>query len=331
MKLLTKSVLAAVVLAAASSSTAYAGPIGQPPSSTPSKNSNASDCALTEPGRHDLTITSGGRERSAVVFIPETDRKSGKLGLVLDLHGSSSTPEVQLRRSQLEQVASAKQFIVVAPQGAIPSFGSFSWNVPHTSTDQPGAPDDITFLKDLIDELAPSCADPKKVYGTGYSGGGRMLSQFACEQTGKLTAIAPVAGLRAGGSIPDTGGGFIPDPSTCQPSEPLPVMTFSGTADPTNPFEDGGSAYWRYGAIDASNRWAELNKCQQTNTRQITEFVSVVEHTACRTHAEVLQYVVKGGGHTWPGGDPAQFGGQGPITQDINASELMWEFFQSHN
>ena len=83
-----------------------------------------------------------------------------------------------------------------------------------------------------------------------------MLSQFACEHPDVLTAIAPVAGLRVGSSMPAPEGGYVPDRTTCQPSEPLPVMTFSGTADPTNPFEDGGSAYWRYGAMDASDQWA---------------------------------------------------------------------------
>jgi polyhydroxybutyrate depolymerase len=330
MALFTKSFLAAILIATASSSMAYAAPVPSP-GSTQSNVPTAQMCSFSEPGRHVLSITSGGRERSAVVFIPETDTPLNKLPLVLDLHGSSSTPEVQLRRSQLEQVATKEKFVIAAPQGAIPSSGAFSWNVPHTTTDQPGAPNDVAFLRDLVEVMTSSCADPKKVYGTGYSGGGRMLSQFACEESDLISAIAPVAGLRAGASMASTSGGFVPDPNTCQPSEPVPVITFSGTADPTNPFEDGGSAYWKYGAMDASNRWAEINHCQRTTSTPITEAVTLVEHTACRTHAEVFQYVVKGGGHTWPGGNPAEFAGQGSVTQDIKASELMWQFFQAHH
>ncbi|MHA7284103.1 extracellular catalytic domain type 1 short-chain-length polyhydroxyalkanoate depolymerase [Arthrobacter sp. TMS2-4] len=330
MKRLAQAGLAAALLIAATTpAMAHAAPTNS--SSTPDSPHRSPDakCALTEPGRHTITIQSGGKARSAVVFMPKTDQKHTKLPLVLDLHGSSSTSEVQLRRSQLEQVAAREKFVVAAPQGAIPSSGSYSWNVPYTSTDQPGAPDDVAFLKDLVTELTSTCADDKKVYGTGYSGGGRMLSQFACEHPDVLTAIAPVAGLRAGSSMPAPEGGYVPDPATCQPSEPLPVMTFSGTADPTNPFEDGGSAYWRYGALDASDRWAELNHCKKSATEEVTSTVSLVGYTACRSHAEVFHYVVEGGGHTWPGGDPAEFNGSGPVTQDIQASELMWDFF--HN
>ncbi|MCB9248769.1 MAG: hypothetical protein H6613_09600 [Ignavibacteriales bacterium] len=41
------------------------------------------------------------------------------------------------------------------------------------------------------------------------------------------------------------------------------------------------------------------------------------------------------GGHTWPGGDKAYFtylsvGTIGNITMDINASELIWNFFQNY-
>ena len=45
--------------------------------------------------------------------------------------------------------------------------------------------------------------------------------------------------------------------------------------------------------------------------------------------AEVVLFVITGGGHTWPGRDPrVRF--LGKSTQNISANDLMWEFFQRH-
>jgi polyhydroxybutyrate depolymerase len=43
-------------------------------------------------------------------------------------------------------------------------------------------PDDEQFLSDVIDYLGANlCVDARRVYGTGYSGGGRMISQYVCD------------------------------------------------------------------------------------------------------------------------------------------------------
>jgi polyhydroxybutyrate depolymerase len=45
----------------------------------------------------------------------------------------------------------------------------------------------------------------------------------------------------------------------------------------------------------------------------------------------VVLYTIEGGGHTWPGG--WQYYPEeriGKTCRDINASELMWEFFARH-
>jgi polyhydroxybutyrate depolymerase len=45
--------------------------------------------------------------------------------------------------------------------------------------------------------------------------------------------------------------------------------------------------------------------------------------------AEVVLYVINGGGRTWPGRKwPVPW--QGKTPHDISASDLMWEFFKRH-
>jgi hypothetical protein len=56
--------------------------------------------------------------------------------------------------------------------------------------------------------------------------------------------------------------------------------------------------------------------------------VDVVEYTGCPDGAVVRLFIVNGGGHTWPGSFDVP--GLGYTTQDISATDLMWEFFQTH-
>lgn len=281
-------------------------------------------------GRVTTEIISGGQQRTVEVYLPSGYDGQRRLPLLLDLHGSNSNPSEQLSRSGLEETAEAHTFIVAAPQGGIATRGvNWSWNVPYVTTAPADAPDDVQFLTDVITTLSATlCVDPKQVYGTGYSGGGRMLSQYACDGPGLLAAIAPVAGLRAGAPMV-VGSGFVPDPTTCAPTRPLPVISFGGTADPVNPFSGGGAPYWRYGIPAAQERWAEINRCKLGPvSTQVTENVSRVSYSACQQNAAVDLYVVEGGGHTWPGADPASFP-NAVVTQEISANELMWTFFRN--
>ncbi|PZR06957.1 MAG: hypothetical protein DI536_29245 [Archangium gephyra] len=50
--------------------------------------------------------------------------------------------------------------------------------------------------------------------------------------------------------------------------------------------------------------------------------------TNCDGGAEVEKCVIDGGGHTWPGGEPIALFGK--TTQDISASDHMWDFFSRH-
>ena len=141
-----------------------------------------------------MTVTSGGRERTAIVYVPTGYNGRKPLPLVLDLHGSGSNSAEQMARSELSDSAELNTFITVAPQGG----SGGRWNVPGVTT-RPNRPDDEQFLSDLIDHLqATLCIDERRVYGAGYSGGGRMISQYACDHPERVAAIAPVAGLRAG-------------------------------------------------------------------------------------------------------------------------------------
>lgn len=54
-------------------------------------------------------------------------------------------------------------------------------------------------------------------------------------------------------------------------------------------------------------------------------------YNQCRENSEVVLYAIEGGGHTWPGGD--QYLPQwiiGKTDRDIDANEVIWDFFKRH-
>lgn len=317
------------VLAALSAGVLAMGVAAPAVAAVPAPAVQAPRCTV-ETGRTTLTILSGGLQRTAIVYIPENVRRYKRLPAVFDLHGSASWPAEELSRSGLEQTADRYGFVVVALQGAIPVGAGYAWNVPYVTT-VPGAPDDEAFLNDLIDTLVGTgCVNARRVYAAGYSGGGRMISQFACDNPERFAATALVAGLRAGAPL-GTAGGWVPDPSTCAPASPVPVVAFAGTADPVNPFTGGGAPYWGYSVPAALQRWAELNRCKRGPlTEQVTEHVSLVAYAACHANADTQLYVVEGGGHTWPGADATDFPpALGTVTQEISANQIMWNFFRN--
>jgi polyhydroxybutyrate depolymerase len=306
-----------------------------PSNAAPPDTKGAGACRLPyEAGQHTVTLTSGGLVRTVVIYVPDGYDGRHRLPLVLTLHGSQSTAVEQLERSELPAIAERYDVIVAAPQGYLPAPPGYRWNVPGVTLPPGEPPDDEQFLTDAIAHLTANlCIDAKRIYGTGYSGGGRMISQYACDFADQLAAIAVVAGLRAG--YPITGpSGPTPDPATCTPSRPVPVIAFAGTADPVNPYAGGGAPYWQYGTESALARWAELNQCQQgPHVTSVTEHVTKVSYSACRRNADVELYRVTDGGHTWPGSEvfiplePVL----GPVTFEIDASELIWQFFSKHH
>jgi polyhydroxybutyrate depolymerase len=290
----------------------------------PATPASAGSCT-TAPGRHTLPVTFEGRQYPVDVHVPGGVRPGTRLPAVVNLHGTQSTGANQLTYSDM----APERHLVLAPTGVIPAGAGFGWNVPGVGTPPADARDDVAFLDRVIATAVTSlCADPARVYGTGYSGGGRMISAYACARPERIAAIAPVAGLRAG--RPDPGDTTRPDPSSCMPKRPVPVLTFHGEQDWTNPFPGGGSVYWGYSVPEAQKRWAEINGCGPSpRTTAITEQISKITYRSCRRGAEVTLYRIANGGHTWPG-TPID-NGNGTVTHEIDANELMWRFFQRHH
>jgi len=154
-----------------------------------------------------------------------------------------------------------------------------------------------------------------------------MASAYACARPDLVAAIAPVAGLRAGS--PSAEDPTVIDTTACASAQGVSVTSFHGTADLVNPYDGNEDPQWGYGLDTAVQEWADLNQCAETGTERISEHVERTAHQDCTQNAEVVSYKVADGGHTWPG-TSADLSALGTTTQEISASELMWEFFTAH-
>jgi polyhydroxybutyrate depolymerase len=283
-----RSILAAVALVLASASVAQAqGRAGGRPA-----------CTLEHaPGVSVQRPTPGGKPRTYRLFVPPGYGEA-LLPLVFDLHGSGGNAESQARTSGLEALAATQNFLVATLEGE-----GGQWNVPRET----GKSDDAAYVSAVIAHVrARVCVDLTRVYATGFSGGARMTSLLGCALGWRLAAIAPVAGLRM--------------PTGPCSTRPMPVLTFHGLADATNPYEGHvpGRAAWVESVPEALAGWAKHNGCaEKVVTEDPPGPLSTMRYEGCRNGAEVRLIRIDDLGHRW-------------ARTEVDTTGVMWEFFKQH-
>lgn len=269
----------------------------------------AAKCTLGTPGATQR-VAIGDTGRSMLLRVPA--KLNGRAPLVFVLHGSTGDGAGILAQSKLEETAERHGFLLAAPDAGIPAGNGYVWNIPGVPTvtgkvPGPGDPDDVAYLGAAIDWLAAKgCADRGRVYATGLSGGGRMSSWLGCVAADRFAAIAPVVGLRAGN--PSAADPRFPDPASCTPSRPMPVIAFAGDKDSTNPIQGGGAGYWQYPMHTAEARWADLNACRRPlPERRLENGVIERGYADCRGAADVVARITPGAGHVWTADNEAMW------------------------
>lgn len=310
----------------------YGPPAAPAPAPLPER---ASCTGLTvSPGTYNWSITHEGRTRFFHVHIPLNYDATRPTPSVLSFHGYGSNEQEQEDLSQMSVQAELRGFIAVYPRGLNQndiagtndpqSEDTRSWNAGVCcGPAQMANPrvDDVAFVDAMLADLDTRvCLDTRRIYATGLSNGGFFSYRLACERAGQIAAIAPVAGM----------AGFEP----CEPVRPVSVMHFHGTDDQVIRYEGGTIPFLGgpYISAEASvARWIAHDACLTsaiTTYDQGDSTCSTV--TNCGQGTAVTLCTVQGGGHTWPGGLIPPEAGLGNTTQDLDATEQMWLFFQAH-
>ncbi len=291
------------------------------------------------PGRHTLTLTVDGLERTYIVHVPPSYDSRTPSPLVVMLHGGGGTAKAAILETGWTEKADKAGFLAVFPN-AMPRDpsrrSSFAKN-PQLWNDgsdrfYPGqkATDDISFITALLDDLSTRfTVDKRRVYVTGFSNGGSMSFLVGAQLSNRIAAIAPVAGACW----------FEP----VMLKRPVPMLYITGKADPLNLIE-GGAPKLASGASDRVRakpkppvresilKWAKALDCPMTpaNVSDVNG-ICTEAYGPSRNGAEVVYITVDGLGHTWAGGrsllPESMVGG---TSERINATDVIWNFFKKH-
>lgn len=257
------------------------------------------------------TIVSSGVTREFSLYVPANLDPNKAAPLVISMHGAGMWPAAQQELSQWNRVADREGFIVAYPSGR-------SGRGPRVT-----GPPDVPFISDMIDAIGKSYRiDPARIFANGLSNGGGTSFVLSCMMTDRIAAVGLVSSA------------ILNSWEWCQDMRPVPVVAFHGTNDNWTPYHGGTSIVAPRPFPSIPNwmeRWARRNQCAASPVEsRVAADVTQLAYAGCANDAGVILYTIHGGGHTWPGGGylPEWFVGKN--THSIDASGIMWEFFERH-
>jgi polyhydroxybutyrate depolymerase len=266
--------------------------------------------------RSNGVIVSSGVEREYIVYVPKSYDRAKRAPLVISLHGAAGWPKQQMELSKWNELADREGFLIVYPAGTAGG-GPRIWR-----TGEAGEKREVRFISDLIDSMEKTYnIDPSRIYANGMSNGGGMSFILSCRLPDRIAAVGLV------------GAAQIAPWSACADDHAVPMIDFHGTADPMAPYHGGSS--WVVSALPSvpkwAANWARRNRCAPYPIdSSVNAEVMRREYTGCAGDASVVLYTIRGGGHTWPGGQPLPEWFAGRTSTNIDATREMWSFFKAH-
>ena len=192
-----------------------------PTTAQPARSGESDGCKAPPQaaGRSDQVLSSGGQERHFLLDIPEGYSGSEPYPLVFALHSLTVDYHIVPDMGGFGEMHQKYKFIDVSPSGLVSS--APYWNAAPVQDNY-----DVRYITDLLDHLEQTlCINTSQVFSIGMSNGAQMSSLLACRLKGRITGIAPIAGVEYN------------DPC---PTAPVPVIAFHGKADPYVPYKGGG-------------------------------------------------------------------------------------------
>jgi len=268
-----------------------------------------------------VTIASGGLQRSYLISIPPTYNEYIPTPLILSFHGGSRTASSQLQLDELTSPEFNTVSMVVYPQGV----DDLWQGVPNVTID------DVQFTNDILNQVENIyCINHSRITATGKSDGGGFVNVLACDAgiSNRFAAYAPVSGAYYIDTLPCF-------PSTvdipCPPSrKDIPLLAFHGGNDTTIAYLGGDRKGECLPTIPHFiQEWAIRDGLGATNVT-----IPVADDTVAYTFGHGAETGLVGLiyesniGHDWPSTEPNSDNTQaGHHVANYNATPIILKFF----
>ena len=253
-------------------------------------------------------------ERKYLLRLPNGYSEDIPSDVVFNFHGATSNAWSQFAYANFDSLADKDNVILVSPdankvfpdrENDLAEYWDSAWEGTKRVRNH-----DIDFVLELVEFLRSEYCTGK-FYAAGMSAGGDMTTALQCVADSPFEAFAPV-----------TYRYYHAD--ECSDSPPRPMISFHGSEDRVVPLAGLGAPWFDPHVADIMQSWAVQNGCDpQSVESRISEEVIRYQWNNCKATTE--WYFVEGGGHTWPGGAAVDI--LGHTTEEISASELIWDFF----
>ncbi len=141
---------------------------------------------VVPPGQSKVPFTSGTDTAFYLRNVPPAPVAPTPAPLVMDLHGWSSTADIQVQTTGFETLGDTKGFVTITPESANAE-RVFDATLGGTA---------LTYLGAVLDDAERTlCIDQNRVFVAGYSQGAIVTSSMACQFADRVAAVATVAGI----------------------------------------------------------------------------------------------------------------------------------------
>jgi polyhydroxybutyrate depolymerase len=230
-------------------------------------------------------VVVGSMTRSYVLHVPATYDAGNPAPLVVDFHGIGASGASERSSSPYPEVLDPEGVVMAFPDGLRGPAGA-GWNVgPCCVADV----DDVAFTRAVVAQVRElACIDGRRIYAVGVLTGGGMAHYVGCHAADLFAAVSPAAFDLLEENIDD-----------CQPSRPITVVSFRGTADTRVPYAGGpsslvpGMPLTFLGARGTFDKWAEIDGC--TGTPSPADENGCSAYSGCAEGAEVVLCTDDGG------------------------------------
>ena len=228
-------------------------------------------------------LTHNGASRIYWVDYPEN--AIDPVPLVVNMHGRNNTLYAQMYISEMSSFANSQNIAVAYPQG-INSWGVPAWNSGVWWDNS--IYDDVGHINTLIDSVVSNFdIDTNRIYACGFSNGGFMAYDLACELSDRIVAFGSVSGNFMMNSNQD-----------CTNEREIPIIHIHGTDDfivryypPTIDFS--------MTALEAMDWWSVENNLTEQSYLQLNNNVTFFTNYSLNSTTKFTHIQVEGGDHEW--------------------------------